>query len=290
MGVGEARSLTSLIRTNVASIREHLLAIYIRRGWESLDYRSWGAYLEGEFPDTSTSYLRRQTHAGLLEADLSSELIGKHKESHLRPISETLGDDKGARALAYYLTMDRTDNPTALDFQRSSWEVYVTLYGQQAIQARLSSGELSAKAAHDLTKLSEQHKGKEDLLFLAAIVSDPELIPLLDRIRSSGPTPSETYWEVYHSLAIPGYPEPIPIERATAANLLAWLDEASAEHRAMARELNKDKYNRKDAALSYLVEAVRVVCNARVTNDAGRQVDLHLIPALEQYEEALRDK
>jgi hypothetical protein len=259
MEAGEARFRTEAIRGSVSQIREHLLAVYTRKGWHSLGYSSWGEYLSQEFQQ-STSYLRRQTHAALLESALSDddELVGTHREAHLRPLNEMLGDDDSAKALAYYLTLDRADEPTAQDFRRIAAEVYVQKNGDARIKERFNAGSLGVLDAYKLCKWAKQFEKSRDydLLVVSRECSDADLIPIFIRLKKAG---SETWDEIYLSGAMPALPEPIPLHKATTHSLLAWLDVASAEHRAVAMQ---PRWDERDKILEDILLGVRLLLNA----------------------------
>jgi hypothetical protein len=283
MGAEEARTRTDAIKDGVARIRRDLMAMFVRQGWKALGYSSWHEYLVTEFPDTNHSYLRRQTHAALLEDKLGLQ-VGKSKEAHLRPLTETLGDDTGAKALAYYLVLDRDESPMARDFQRAAWEVYVFTRGIPRIRERMEEGELSPKVAYQINKLIE-NEDREDLAYVAAECSDPDLVPILQRLKEAG---SATWDEILRSGTIPAFPNPIYISKATAHNLIAWLDVSSAEHQARAIEERREFYDARKTATDELVVAVRELRQAE-TEVALKDGLRRLYAALDTYDEASVD-
>lgn len=235
MSPEEARERTDSIKSSVNAIRGHLVEMMTRQGWVALGYGSWHEYLVTEFPDTNHTYLRRQTNAGLLEASMGIE-VGLVKESHLRPIIETLGDDDAAIKLAYHNTIWMQEEPTAKDFLNSARMLYVFTNGTQRVAERMDDGELSINAAYEISRFIHERDDNE-LALVAQECSDTELLPMLELIKSRG---LDTWDEIYHSGCIPAFPEPLPLSRATSASLASWLDVASAEHRASAIEQYKE--------------------------------------------------
>lgn len=281
MDANEARSRTEAIRSSIDVIRVHLYEVYTREGWRSLGYDSWGAYLSEEFPDSSTAQLRRQTHAALMEASMGEE-VGAIPEGYIRAIREVLHDD-GHRTLAYYATIDRHEEPTVRDFRRVACEIYVVQEGEHRIRERMLDGDISPVVAYSLCKQVEKFnkQGDYDLLVVSREVSDLELIPIMKRLKESR---SATWEEILHSETIPAFPEPIPLSRATSYNLLAWLEVASAEHRAQWGANNRAKRDERRVAVEALVQAVRSFFVAKNKGSFTLAVQ-RLRDALQRYEE-----
>ena len=215
-----------------------------------MGYNSWRDYLLGEFADMSYSYLTRQTKAAQLEAEVGVD-IGTHKESHLRPIVETLDGDDMVTA---YRMIDFDKSPISRDVQEIADRVRVegSVYTPTIINMRM--GRMTATAARQIINLLGQIDEEDiDALIVAMHVTDPDIIPILLRLAKAN---SETWQEIRSSLTIPAFPDPIPIERATATNLLAWLDVASAEHRAVAREKRRDYFDKLNAATDAIVDEI----------------------------------
>lgn len=265
----EALALTNRIKASVSSIRHMLYEIFTRRGWESMGYESYAEYLKDQF-DVSTSYLRRQTNAALLEAELGLE-IDSMRESQCRAIIETL-ERKIDQARAYHLTHARVDNPTAQDYQVSAWMVYVDS-ANDYVKGRMLSGELSPKTAFAINKRLEEYERLEDdsgLSSLIVDVTDIELIPMLERLawRSQ---PSETWVEILLSRTIPAFPEPIPLSKASASNLRAWLDYASTEHMLKAGNDRRNKYVELDELVARIISLAEKVVSV-VDNGLAKEL------------------
>lgn len=278
-----ARRLTEQIKDTTNHIRSLLLSIYVSNGWASLGYNSWHEYLTSEF-DTNHTYLRRQTHAALLEAELSdnNELVGLHKESHLRAILETLpnGDEYiGLRALAFYITHDRHESPQTKDFIKSAREVYVLQFGDERIKDRFANGELSANSAYEITKYMERG-GSSEMLDVMKNISDPNMIPVLIRLEKNG---SDTWEEISASKTVPGFPDPIPLAKATESNLMAWLDMASAEHIAISREQRRPYWDERNKIVDDLLNCIRESRTFGMTWDKQKEL-FSLIERLDMHE------
>lgn len=257
MGADEARIITQAIREQVDSIRRLLLEMFNREGWKVLGYASWQQYLENEFTNVSPSYLRRHTHVALIEAAIQEDgsLVGTHRESQLRPLVEILTDDMDAKVRAYHRAIAADFEPTAKDFRRAAIEVYIQDNGNDAIRERLRNGTISAEDAYKIDRTLNDVDNL-DLYNVLVQCSDPELLPILKRLHKEN---TDTWQEISLSYTIPSYPEPIPLHRATANNLLAWLNEASAEHRAIARGDNKTKCERIATAARELISVLSLL-------------------------------
>lgn len=257
----EARMRTESIRASVLNIREHLYVMFNARGWEALGYSSWHEYLTTEF-ETNHTYLRRQTYAAAIEADLGIE-IGTHKESHLRPLAEILGDDRELQKDAILIAHGQGHDPTAKDFYRIACETYIWRYGADRIDERFNSGEIGAVTAYKIQKFIESCGSDEsDLIFVAQEVSDPDLLPLFRRLKDNN---SNTWWEIVSSLTIPSFPEPVMLADATVNTLLAWLDIASTEHIAIASLKRKAYYAARDRAIDRILESVENLINTKTS-------------------------
>lgn len=276
MDYEEARERTDSIRNSVSLIRLNLLHIFTRQGWRSLGYNSWHIYLVEEFPDTHQSYLRRQTKSALLEAKLADgdEMVGTTKESHLRPLTETLPDDS-QRVLAYHLTLSRVSNPKAKDFQTSAWEVSVMYSSFTTLKDRLSAGEISTSAAYHIAKQIEDKP--DEIVFIGERVSDPDIVPIISRLYKQK---SDTWQEILLSQTIPAFPDPLPIGQATATQLTSWLNLASAEHKAVAiaeKNMNGILCEEIVVAVSDMLKSiytVGIVCDDTVTQKISRLANL----------------
>lgn len=257
MNLEEAEQATAAIKRSVEDIRMLLFNVYTRRGWAAMGYESWHAYLTTEFQHHHHSYLRRQTHAALLEASVDPGLVGTHPESHMRPLIDILETDE--ERLEAYAMVDDHDEATAADFYRAAKYVYVNNRAPGSLGLRLVHGEIAINDAYDIMKLCERieahppaGKAGESVYFtaLAFMCNSPKLVEMLSQLDVHGDT-----WEaILASRTIPAFPDPIPIEEATAATLMAWLDVASAEHRAAAVEQNRELYERRTAIIDEILD------------------------------------
>jgi hypothetical protein len=73
---------------------------------------------------------------------------------------------------------------------------------------------------------------------------------------------SATWEEILHSGTMPAFPDPIPLYKATTHNLLAWLDEASAEHRAVARLAKQPQWDERNKIIEDIITGVRLFLDA----------------------------
>jgi len=277
----EARLRTESIKTSVNVIREHLVQMFMRRGWEALGYKSWHEYLLVEFPDTNHTYLRRQTNAGLLESDMGIE-VGLVKESHLRPILETLGgEDTAVQKLAYSNTLWNNPDPTAKDFLVSARTLYVLSRSTDRLAERMTNGELSVNSAYEITKFIETRCTNDiDLAIVAQECSDVELLVVLEKVKEAG---LATWDEIFATGHVPSFPEPLPLARATAETLISWLSVASAEHRAQAGVEGREERDKLWEAIETLLNMIDTTTDVSVIRNAAIMVRSMLAKRHERY-------
>lgn len=241
MTAEEAKVVTERIRNNLNDVRKDLLYMWQTQGWNLLGYESWHQYLTNEFTHHH-SYLRRQTHAALLEAQLADDgsLIGAHIESHMRPLVEILDDD-ALRIEAYWAVQDRFADPVAKDYELVAKEVALMHSPYAILKTRYRDGQIGIIDAYAVGVVLDDYNFYQDAEFvtIGSYCNDPNLVAALAKLYEAQ---TDTWQEVLITNCIPSYDEPIPLRRATAANLRAWLDVTSAEHRAAAIEQNKDYY------------------------------------------------
>jgi hypothetical protein len=242
----EARAIIRTIRTSMEATRLLLVRLYTGKAWLTLGYNSFHELLIAEFPEMHHTHLRRLTNAGLLEQRVGVD-VGSTPEAHLRPLLQIIPDDD-LQVEAYEFAQERAA-ATTKDYERTALETYVYTYADEPIKVRMYRGELSPRQAYDIQKALEKETSF-DVHTIGSLVTDHELIPIFSRLAARQ---SETWTEIMLSKCIPAYPDPIPLAKATAANLLAWLDEASAEHRAVARLSRQEWYKQRDEALQALV-------------------------------------
>jgi hypothetical protein len=250
----EARAIIRTIRTSMEATRLLLVRLYTGKAWLALGYNSFHELLLEEFPEMHHTHLRRLTNAGLLEQRAGVE-IGSTPESHIRPLLAILPDEE-AQIEAYDFAKEQHAS-TAKDYERAAYEAYVYTYAGEVLKERTVRGELSPRQAYLIQKELDEVTSY-DVQQIGSLVTDHELIPIFARLAARQ---SETWMEILVSKCIPAYPEPIPLARATSANLLAWLDEASAEHRAVARLSRQEWYKKRDEVIQSLVQTAWKVRN-----------------------------
>ena len=110
MNKDDARAFVNSIKTRIGDVREMLVELHDRQGWEALEYGSWEACVAKEFPDLSKRHADRQVLAGRIQKVIKSAArkptanavgpIGpKHlppvvAESHLRPLTSLPEDQQ----------------------------------------------------------------------------------------------------------------------------------------------------------------------------------------------------
>lgn len=273
--VSAYRETIQQIHEHINTAREKLYWLYTNEAWRELGYASWHELLSKEF-GKHHSYLRRMTHAALIEANVGVA-IGTHRESHLRAISEVL-DDEDLQREAYQQAID-SEATTARDFRRESWRVYVDNSEAEDIKARLQDGLISPAQAYGLVSVWER-AGSAMARNLISKCSDPSLAMMIKELGEHA-RGSSTFQEIAVTGAVPGLPEPIPLHEATASNLRAWLDVASAEHRAIAVELNRERYKELDLAVNNVISASRELVDAL---GVASKESFALAKALQEYD------
>ncbi len=86
MTEAEARQCLTQIKEHFTSIRQLLIELDERRGWEILKYSSMSACLKKEFSQSNTK-LKYELGAGRIERNLGVP-VGMYRESHLRPLKK----------------------------------------------------------------------------------------------------------------------------------------------------------------------------------------------------------
>jgi protein gp37 len=91
----DALETTARIRKSVTNIMHDLADIYNRQGFKALGYKSMTAYMEGEFPEISRSYLQYQLSAGRTINNIKDvTIVTSLPESTIRPIAKKKYLDK----------------------------------------------------------------------------------------------------------------------------------------------------------------------------------------------------
>jgi hypothetical protein len=88
MSTAEARQCVDEIRTGIVNVRQRLLDLYERRGWEALGYSSWRECAQAEFGHHQ-SYAYRLLEAAEIQRNISpiGEIEKPIRESQLRPLA-----------------------------------------------------------------------------------------------------------------------------------------------------------------------------------------------------------
>lgn len=255
ISVDEAKVITERIRNNLSDVRKDLLLMWQTEAWRQLDYNSWHEYLTAEFTHHH-SYLRRQTHAALLESQLADDgsMIGQHIESHMRPLIEILPDEE-LRIDAYWTVQDRYPDPVARDYELVAKEVALMNGPYAILKTRFRAGYIGIVDAYAISQELTGYTFTDDnhLITVASNCNDPALVRDISRLYEAQ---TDTWQEILVTNCIPAYDEPIPLRRATAANLRAWLDVTSAEHRAAAIEGSREYYARRAQLINELIDAL----------------------------------
>jgi hypothetical protein len=252
MSESEASACLDRIRAGLDNIRKELVDLHEREGWRALGHASLRECLQREFSN-STAYLYRQLNSGLLENRLSLGEVGSHKESHLRPLIEILSDDNDILR-AYDAASGLAEEPTAKHFQMAAMWIFVQQNASGGVWERMQAGSLSPRAAYLITRETAEMPPR--LMTVCNQVSDPNLIPMLRGLYHED---SETWGEIEATHHIPSVDEQIPLGEASAANLRAWLNIASNEHRAVAIENNRDYWDQVKLASDNVIQEARKV-------------------------------
>lgn len=238
MTLDEALALDKEIVDGAEKLRERLLKMYDGRGYEVMGFPSFRQYLTdlGDRIKYDPKALRRIHKAALLEEG-SGKDIGTFKEGSIRPIIDTLSDNKGftqadrnqALDLAIEFAGGDEDKLTSSVAQTAAYYVEVeklTPVGLERLPERMKHGEVTTEAAHRLCHLmlGERAKGIEDII---AECSDYELAQTLIKLRSSnGDTWTELEGTIRGTGCLPSTNgNQIPIGNATNGNLIDHLNE-----------------------------------------------------------------
>jgi hypothetical protein len=248
--VDEYRQLTQVARTALAEARMALIIIHQEEGWRLMGYNSFREYIAAEFPEYSHQHLYRQVNAGLLESSVSpigESLVGRHPESHMRAITETLSDPQDQHE-AYWQAQEAGAG-TAEEYKMIAARLAIWRSDNGTLKQRVRAGQVAVEDAYRILQLVPRDEELHHAVLSQC--NDPQLV--IDLLSIKG---SETWTEVIASLCIPAYDEPIPLSEATSANLRAWLDISSAEHRARWLEDNRERLDERRERLKVLVNEV----------------------------------
>ena len=269
----EARTTLTKIKESIANTRILVVDFYEREGWKSLHYDSFESCINVEF-GKSVSYVYRQLWAGLTEKRLPIGEIGDNRESHLRKLSVILGDNDDQIERAWIMAMSISENPTAETFDHAAKLIWVNDHCVlPVVKERMANGYITPSSAYTISKSLD---GKPyDLTNVCQEVQDPAMLPMLYRIYHED---SETWQEIALTKHIPSVDEQIPIGEASPQNLRAWLVVSSNEHRAVAIEENRARFN-------HIRE-----CTEAVISEARHVAEKYpeLSTAIEEYDSAIR--
>lgn len=238
MTLDEALALDKEIVEGAEKLRERLLRMYDGRGYEVMGFPSFRQYLTdlGNRVKYDPKALRRIHKAALLEEGSGKE-IGTFKEGSIRPIIDTLSDNKGftqadrnqALELAIEFAGGDEDNVTGAIAQTAAHYIEVeklTPVGLERLPERMKHGEVTTEAAHKLCHLmlGERAKGIEHII---AECSDYTLAQTLIKLKSSnGDTWSELQETIERTGCLPSTNgNQIPIGEAVNSNLIDHLNE-----------------------------------------------------------------
>lgn len=238
----EAKQIDDEIVSSVGNLRGLLVDMYQRHGWHALGFTSWEEYLQDLAPraNIGTKYLRRIQGTALLEAGTDHEL-GTFKEGTLRPIIDTLSDQKGFtvedRAAALELAIELAggeDDVTGKVTQTAAWymavEKMTPLAGSRLVE-RMKHGEVSANVASELCQIMRGSKadGAEQII---AELSDAQLARVILNVKS---TNGEAWKEIRETATlsgtIPSSSGQVALSDASAKDLVGFLNEPNRQKR-----------------------------------------------------------
>jgi hypothetical protein len=208
-----------------------LVEMFTRDGWKALGYSNWGEYLSVEFPEKSLAYMRRLANAGLIEQRMGLP-IGSTPESHIRPLYECLTNENEI-AEAFEIAQERYTTPTGREYELVAKEMWVQRHAPTRLARRHERGQISPLAAFTLGRLykraNEQLRGTwgEIVPELITRMSDPELAEMMFSLPDR-----ELLVEISNAGGIPTFEGYVPLDKATAATLQAWLVIDSVERKA----------------------------------------------------------
>jgi hypothetical protein len=81
----EARECADNISSNMNNVRQLILELYDRKGWDALGYKSWRECVTAEFKQ-GENYLYKQLEAAQTERNLCTKV--QIPETHLRPLTK----------------------------------------------------------------------------------------------------------------------------------------------------------------------------------------------------------
>jgi hypothetical protein len=248
----EALQTIAAIKESIVNTRKLIVDFYQREGWKSLGYGSFESCIETEF-GKSVSYVYRQLSAGLTEMRLPIGEIGDNKESHLRKLSILDNDDQIQQA--WQLAQAMSDSPTALVFEQAAKTIWVNENCDlPMLRQRMLAGKITPNNAYKIARyLSDKPM---DMVEVGVNVTDPQLLPMLYRLRNED---SSTWEEIAFTQHIPSVDEQIPISEASPQNLKAYLVIASNEHRAIAIEENREHFAMLRETVDEIIEEARRV-------------------------------
>jgi len=248
MTASEASVIYDQIVSGAREINRLLLRLYNEEGYKALNYENWGQCLADISKDAGIGVkaLRRMHKASLMLNSGGRDIL-EYKEGTIRPIIDTLSDQKGftdghrERALELAEEFAGENKVTASIAKSAAQYVAVMSYwggevnddyslgvAANTLSARMQDGEITTETAYQLMQLMDEdaYGDPRGMEWLIASVSDISLARYLINLRANS---SEAYASIEEDIKLSGHMPTkdgqVPINRATYAELVDYLNE-----------------------------------------------------------------
>lgn len=249
MAEEEARKLHKKIVSGAKILKQDLLDMYNTEGFKALGYEYWGNYLEAVSDEAGIGKKAlRRMHKSTLFLDGAGRDIDEYREGTLRPLLDTLSDEKGysaghrERALELAEEFAGESQVTAKVVKSAAQYVAVMGYwggetdqeihgaGNAAnlLASRMQNGEVSTEVAYQLMKLMDEtaYGSPKGMEWVIARVSDVSLARYLINLRKYS---TGTYQEIEEQIGLSGtmptVDGQVPVGAATYDDLVRYLEE-----------------------------------------------------------------
>lgn len=247
--IDEANVLHSMIVSGAKELKQNLLDMYHGEGYKVLGHEHWGDYLGvvSESAGIGRKALRRMHKSTLFLADAGRD-IDEYREGTLRPLLDTLSDEKGytaghrERALELAEEFANGNQVTAKIAKSAAqyvavmgyWggetdqEIYGAGNAANLLASRMQNGEVSTEVAYQLMQLMDEdaHGSPTGMEWVIARVSDISLARYLINLRQYS---AKAYEEIEEQIALSGtmptVDGQVPIGAASYDDLVRYLDE-----------------------------------------------------------------
>lgn len=254
MSEAEARETVEQIREGVVRIRQLLLDLHDREGWRALGYASWKDCIAGEFT-FSISYAYRLLSAERVGIEAG---VSDMPESHARALSSVGLNQEEIQEFAEDYQEIGSRFFTAVEVKNIAKNIYLKRHPD--LFEQVNNGELAVVPAYEIARAVES--APDDRKESVALCRDPELALAIAQAKKS-----ELLDEILGSQSIPSYSDYIPLQKATLANLTAWEDVTSAEHRAVHVEQNREFYDSLRDLTHLVIQLVNKMYNEHLTGE-----------------------